>query len=174
VESASVMRLFPNRLRVELRERVPVAYVQVGTEIELVDRDGVLMDTPPGVHYSFPVILGFNAGEPLSSRTPRMRRYEALIQDLDSRGALYSRDLSEVDLSDAEDVKVTVADPEGEVVIHLGSSSFLDRYKVYVAHAQEWRRQFQKLESVDLRYDRQVIVNPDQPGTRNSSNGQIK
>jgi hypothetical protein len=26
---------------------------------------------------------------------------------------------------------------------------------------QEWRSQFQKLDSVDLRYDHQVIVNPD-------------
>jgi hypothetical protein len=30
-----------------------------------------------------------------------------------------------------------------------------------MAHLQEWRQQFQKLESVDLRYDRQIIVNPD-------------
>jgi hypothetical protein len=30
-----------------------------------------------------------------------------------------------------------------------------------VSHAQGWRQQFQKLESVDLRYDNQIIVNPD-------------
>jgi hypothetical protein len=29
---------------------------------------------------------------------------------------------------------------------------------------REWRQQFQKLESVDLRYDRQIIVNPDLRG----------
>jgi len=29
---------------------------------------------------------------------------------------------------------------------------------------QEWRQQFQKLESVNLRYDNQVIVNPDMEG----------
>jgi len=29
---------------------------------------------------------------------------------------------------------------------------------------REWRQQFQRLESVDLRYDRQIIVNPDLPG----------
>ena len=55
--------------------------------------------------------------------------------------------------------------PQGEVLIHLGSSNFLERYKTYEAHAQEWRQQFDKLESVDLRYDRQIIVNPDIPGT---------
>jgi hypothetical protein len=29
---------------------------------------------------------------------------------------------------------------------------------------QEWQQQFDKLESVDLRYDRQIIVNPDSQG----------
>jgi hypothetical protein len=33
-----------------------------------------------------------------------------------------------------------------------------------VSHVQEWRQQFQKLESVNLRYDNQVIVNPDMEG----------
>jgi len=37
-------------------------------------------------------------------------------------------------------------------------------YKIYVGHVQEWRQQFQKLESVDLRYDNQIVVNPDMPG----------
>ena len=48
--------------------------------------------------------------------------------------------------------------------MHLGSSNYLDRYKVYVSHLQEWRQQFDKIESVDLRYDRQIVVNPDLRG----------
>jgi hypothetical protein len=47
------------------------------------------------------------------------------------------------------------------VLVHLGSSDYLRRYKIYVTHAQGWRQQFQKLESVDLRYDNQIIVNPE-------------
>ena len=35
---------------------------------------------------------------------------------------------------------------------------------MYVTHVQQWRQQFVKLESVDLRYDRQIIVNPDLGG----------
>jgi hypothetical protein len=51
------------------------------------------------------------------------------------------------------------------VLVHLGSSDYLRRYKIYVSHAQGWRQQFQKLESVDLRYDNQIIVNPDMQRT---------
>jgi hypothetical protein len=50
------------------------------------------------------------------------------------------------------------------VLVHLGASNYLQRYTTYVTHVQQWRQQFDKLESVDLRYDGQIIVNPDLNG----------
>ncbi len=164
VESASVMRFVPNRLRVEIHERTPVAFARVGPRISLIDAGGTLMELPQKHKYSFPVILGMNPGERLSTRAPRMKAYNELVQDLDSGGARYSQDLSEVDVSDLENLKIRVNDPAGDVLVELGSSDYLKRYKTYVSHVQEWRQQFQKLESVNLRYDNQVIVNPDMEG----------
>lgn len=163
VESASVMRFVPNRLVVEIHERTPIAFARVGSRISLIDAGGTLMDLPGSgkQKYSFPVILGMNPGEPLSTRAARMKIYNELVRQLDSEGAHYSQDLSEVDLSDPEDVKVLANDPAGAVLVHLGSSDFLSRYKIYVTHLQAWRQQFDKLESVDLRYEHQIIVNPD-------------
>ncbi|PYX87225.1 MAG: hypothetical protein DMG68_12515 [Acidobacteria bacterium] len=157
VESASVMRFIPNCLRIEIHERTPVAFVRVGSRISLIDAGGTLMDLPTNnkKKYSFPVLVG---------RAPRMRVYNQLVRELDSGCAHYSQDLSEVDLSDLDDVKVLANDPQGAVLVHLGSENFLDRYKVYVTHVQEWRQQFDKLDSVDLRYERQIIVNPDLRG----------
>jgi cell division protein FtsQ len=167
VESASVMRFVPNRLKIEIHERTPVAFARVGSRIFLIDSVGTLMDLPAAgkKKYSFPVILGMNPGEPASTRAARMKIYNDLVSQLDAGGAHYSQDLGEVDLSDADDVKVLASDPQGEVLVHLGSSNYLERYKVYVSHVREWRQQFDKLESVDLRYDRQIIVNPDLQGT---------
>jgi cell division protein FtsQ len=164
VESASVMRFVPNRLKVEIHERTPVAFARVGPRIFLIDAGGTLMDLPPKHKYSFPVILGMNPGEPLSTRVPRMSAYNDLIQQLDSGGARYSQDLSEIDVSDLENLKVRVNDPQGDVLVELGSGDYLKRYQTYVSHVREWRQQFQKLESVNLRYDNQVIVNPDMEG----------
>jgi cell division protein FtsQ len=168
VESASVMRLLPNRVQVEVRERVPVAFVRLGAKPSLIDGKGVVLEMPARAarKYSFPVVVGMEEAEPLSTRSARMRIFTNLMQQLDSAGTHYSDDISEVDLSDPEDAKITVADANGAVLVHLGVSepgemAFLERYKVYLAHVQEWRAQFGKLESVDLRYDRQVIVNPD-------------
>jgi cell division protein FtsQ len=168
IESAAVMRLLPNRLKVQVQERTPVAFVRIGPKPSLIDGNGVVLDMPAksAKKYSFPVILGMEESEPLSTRAARMKIFTNLVQQLDSTGARYSNDLSEVDLSDPEDAKITVADVNGAVLVHLGVSepgemAFLERYKVFLAHAREWRAQFSKLESVDLRYDRQVIVNPD-------------
>jgi cell division protein FtsQ len=166
VESASVMRFVPNRLRIEIHERTPVAFARIGPRISLIDAGGALMDLAPGGKrkYSFAVITGMNAGEPLSTRAARMKNYNELVRELDASGAHYSQELSEVDLTDPEDVKVLAADANGEVLVHLGSGSYLQRYKTYVTHVQQWRQQFDKLESVDLRYDGQIIVNPDVNG----------
>ena len=164
VESASVMRFAPNRLKVEIHERTPVAFARVGSRIMLTDAAGTLMELPGRKKYSFPVIVGMNSGEPPSTRAARMKIYNDVVSQLDAGGARYSQELSEIDLSDPDDVKVMANNHSGEVLVHLGSSNYLERYKIYVTHLQEWQQQFDKLESVDLRYDRQIIVNPDLQG----------
>jgi cell division protein FtsQ len=169
VESASVMRLWPNQLRVTVKERIPVAFIALGEHIELIDAQGVLMEIPAGVQsdYSFPVITGMNESEPLSTRAPRMRTFMRLMRELDGGDGLtqaktqYSRDVDEVDLSDPEDVKVLVKGGSGPILLHLGSEDFLPRFMVFLSNVQKWEQERGKLESVDLRYGREVILNPD-------------
>jgi cell division protein FtsQ len=166
VESASLMRFVPNRLTVEIHERTPVAFARIASRIMLIDSGGTLMELPgPGKQkYSFPVVVGMNPGEPLSTREARMKIYNDLVRQLDSDGSRYSQALSEVDITDADDVKVQANDSASAVLVHLGSNDYLNRYRIYVTHIQGWRQQFEKLESVDLRYDKQIIVNPDMEG----------
>ncbi len=161
VESAALMRMLPNHIAVQIHERTPVAFAEIHGRIQFVDAYGVLMDLPRKAHYSFPVIAGLKDSDPLSTRAARIKIYSRLLSDLDSGDGHYSKDISEVELSDPQDAKVTVTDPAGSVLVHLGDDQFLERYKIYLAHAGAWRQQFQKLESVDLRYEGQIIVNPD-------------
>jgi cell division protein FtsQ len=173
VEEASVMRLLPNRIAVTIHERTPVAFAQIGSRISLIDANGVVMGLPANrqTKYSFPVIRGITDTEPLSSRSAAMKIYNRLVSELGttegesaaSSSTNYVKQLSEVDLSDPENVKVTANDPGGTMVVHLGAQDFLPRYKLYVTHIAEWRQQFQNVQSVDLRYEGQVIVNPDKP-----------
>lgn len=168
VERATVMRLLPNHIRVAVSERTPVAFVRQGNHIGLVDANGVLLDMPTEPqaksHYSFPVVTGLEAKDPLSLRAARMKLYEKFTDDLNGEGEKVSEKLSEVDLSNPEDVRALVQDKAGEVLVHFGQDSFLDRYKKFQEHLQEWRSQYPHLASVDMRYDRQVVLEM-QPGT---------
>jgi cell division protein FtsQ len=172
------MRLLPNRIAVTIRERTPVAFAQIGSRISLIDANGVVMGMPADrkTKYSFPVIRGIAETEPLSSRAAAMKIYNRLVSELGatdgdsaSSGPNYVKQLSEVDLSDPENVKVTANDPGGTMVVHLGAQDFLPRYKLYVAHIAEWRQQFQNVQSVDLRFEGQVVVNPDKTAPEKTS-----
>lgn len=168
VERATVMRLLPNHIRVAVTERNPVAFVRQGNHIGLVDANGVLLDMPTDMqaksHYSFPVVTGLEGKDPLSLRAARMKLYERFTGDLNGDSEKVSEKLSEVDLSNPEDVRAVVQDKGGEVLVHFGQDSFLDRYKKFQEHLQEWRGQYPHLASVDMRYDRQVVLEM-QPGT---------
>jgi len=168
IAHASVMRLLPNHLRIAVIERTPVAFVRQGTQIGMVDANGVLLDIPPDApgdpHYSFPVVTGISGGDPLSTRAARMKIYGAFTGDLDSTGDHISEKLSEVDLSDPEDVRALIPEGPNDVLVHFGDTDFLARYQKFEEHLAEWRTQYPKLASVDMRYDRQVVLEM-QPGT---------
>jgi cell division protein FtsQ len=166
VEHATVMRILPNELRVAVRERTPVAFVRVvnrnGDQIKLVDAAGVILDMPPAMmaarHFSFPVVKGINPGDPLSVRGARMQLYQKFISALDSSGEHNSANLSEVNLFDPEDVRVTVPAKSSDLLLHFGDTNFLARYRIYQSHLSEWEQQYPKLEAVDLRYDSEVVL----------------
>ncbi len=162
VQSATVMRLLPDQLRISVVERTPVAFVRHGQQIGLVDANGVLLAMAAASmtkhHYSFPVVTGIDPGDPLPSRKARMAVYGRLIGDLDSTGQHLSEQISEIDLTDPEDARVLMPEPGADILAHFGDDQFLARYQRYKAHIAEWRQQYPKLASVDLRYEQQVVL----------------
>jgi cell division protein FtsQ len=104
-----------------------------------------------------------------------MKIYQRFTKELDSRGTRISDSLDEVDLSSPEDVKALIPDDgaaggKGEVLVHFGDSDFLERYDRYKAHLAEWRAQYPRLAAVDMRYERQVVLEM-QPGSGAAAGG---
>ena len=168
VEHATVMRLLPNQIRVAIAERTPVAFYRQGTQIGLVDGSGVLLDMPPEAagdpHYSFPVLTGLSGDDTPNTRAARMEIYRRLLTDLDSAGGHLSQTISEVDVSNPEDIKALIASGETDILVHFGDGDFLDRYRKFEAHLPEWKSQYPKLASADMRYQSQIVLEM-QPGT---------
>lgn len=162
VEHATVMRILPNQLRVAVRERTPVAFVRVGDQVKLVDAAGVILEMPPAMvaarHFSFPVVTGIKPGDAPEQRAQRMALYEKFVSALDAGGEHLSANLSEVDLSDPEDVRVTVPMKSSDLLLHFGDTNFMARYRIYQSHLSEWEQQYPQLATVDLRYDSEVVL----------------
>jgi cell division protein FtsQ len=162
IQRASVMRILPDRIRISVVERTPIAFVRQGQQIGLVDAEGVLLTMPSATmtqhHYSFPVVTGIDAGDPQPSRKTRMVVYQRLVRDLDSNGQHLSDQISEIDLTDPQDARILMPEQGRDILAHFGDDHFLDRYQRYKAHIAEWHQQYPHLATVDLRYDQQVVL----------------
>jgi len=166
VETASVQRILPNRIRIELTERTPVAFARNGNELGLIDAHGVILDRPRGEDLHFPIVSGVSEDVPRDQREKRMQTYEEFMKAVDLvRGGSSDR-VSELDLSNPKDLRVVMtglasANDSQAVTIHFGSSEFTGKYKMLVDNFSQWQANAGHVQSIDLQYSRQVVVNPD-------------
>jgi cell division protein FtsQ len=166
VEEASLQRILPNRLRVLITERTPIAFCRNGTELALIDAHGVLLDRPEGEDYAFPIVTGLSESMPREEREKRMQIYQEFtkVADLVKPGSMER--VSELDLSNPRDLKVVLtglgsgADAPA-VTVHFGQSDFTAKYRLLVENFAQWQANAGPVRSIDLQYARQVVVNPD-------------
>lgn len=173
VEHASVQRILPNGIRVEIVERTPAAFLRSGTELGLVDAQGVLLERPLEGDFAFPVVTGISELTPASERRKRMQSFVQFLKEVEAARPGGAAQISEVDLADPSDLRAVVAGiPElaagggtaqESVLIHFGDGDFSTKYKVFVENLPEWRASVGRVVSVDLRFARQVVVNPEAP-----------
>jgi len=169
VESASVQRVLPNHIRLEITERNPVAFVRNGNEIALIDSHGVILDRPSDLDARFPIISGITEALPSEEAERRMEIYQELIRDLNTVNADSSNQLSEVDLSNPKNVRIVMAGIPGgnatqAVTIKFGSGDFTSKYRMLVENFAQWQANAGCVHSVDLQFTRQIVLNPDNSG----------
>jgi len=174
VESASVERILPNHIRVELTERTPIAFLRNGTELALIDAHGVILDRPEGEDLHFPIVTGLPDSMPREEREKRVQTYQEFLRDADLIRSGSSDRVSEVDLSSAKDLRVVMAGLSSAtdsqaVTIHFGSSDFTGKYRMLVENFAQWQANAGRVQSIDLQYSRQVVVNADSSGTATSA-----
>jgi cell division protein FtsQ len=170
VESASVQRILPNRIRVELTERTPIAFLRNGTELALIDSHGVILDRPDGEDLHFPIVAGLPDSMPREEREKRIETYQEFLRDADLVRSGSSDRVSEIDLSNAKDLRVVMtglasATDSQAVTIHFGNSDFTGKYRMLVDNFAQWQANAGRVQSIDLQYSRQVVVNADSSTT---------
>jgi len=160
VRSAALTRVFPNRMVVEIIERIPVAYANVGGHVSLVDSDGVLLDKPESALFDFPVITGLNSNAGSDECRNRIALYQDFMRQLGEEIAHSGWVVSEVDLSDGDDLKALLVQGRETLQVNFGHEDFVQHFHTFLALLPELRKANAPLDSVDLRYRNQVVVNP--------------
>jgi cell division protein FtsQ len=166
VESATVQRILPNRIRVDLTERTPIAFLRNGTELALVDAHGVILDRPRGEELQFAIVTGLSENMPREERGKRMQTYQEFMKDIDLVRSGSSDRVSEVDLANPKDLRAVMtgianpSDPQA-LTIHFGASEFTGKYRMVVENFAQWQASNGRVHSIDLQYAKQVVLNPD-------------
>jgi cell division protein FtsQ len=163
VRTASVTRLLPHGLLVHLTERTPVGYANVGGRVSLVDDDGMLLEKPDNGVFDFPVIYGLGNLPTIDERRARLALYLEFMRQLGVEAPRAGWMISEVYLTDAEDLKSLLINGQQTVQVHFGQKDFLQRFRNFLALLPEIQKSSAKLDSVDLRYRNQIVVDPQAP-----------
>jgi cell division protein FtsQ len=188
VEEATVRRALPNNLQIEIVERTPVAFLRQGSDMALVDVHGVILDRPVEGDFDFPVVTGVSAAMEPDDRARRMQLFASFLQQAESAHTGASRQISEVDLSDSNDLRALIsglqsgdtagfasatssgsaasAQSDAPLLVHFGDGDFQTKYANLIENIGKWRAAAGRLESLDLRFKDEAVGNPDTSATK--------
>ena len=158
VRDATVTRIWPNHIAVHIAERRPVAFVQSGPTVQLlIDEEGVLLPLGDSGKFRLPVVIGVDSAQPVSDRRLRVRRLLRLQQEIGRQ----MEKVSEVDLSDLDNVKITYPFKDRAMILFLGHQHYARRLKVFLDNVHEVAARFPGARILDLRLDDRITVVPE-------------
>lgn len=162
VERASVSRVWPNRLVVRIWERKPVAFVNLApaesrgqnSRLALIDAYGVILDRPDRLDFSSPILTGVYEHQSEADRQERIRHYVRLMNEL---GPL-AKQISEVDVSEPGNLKVSLEVEKHAVDLEMGNRNFKRRLQDFLDHYAEIRKRSGRATWFDLRLDDRITT----------------
>lgn len=158
VKDASISRIWPNKIFVRVHEREPAAYVHLPMDrtarIALIDGDGVILQPPLHARFELPVVTGIRADDVQPIRREKVRRLLLMMKEV---GQLGDR-ISEVDVSDRSNIKVTARARDRALVLWMGDQNFAARLRNFVNHYSDIQRRLPGATTLDLRLDDRITV----------------
>lgn len=154
IREASVARVWPNRVIVRVTERTPVAFVRVNSSrFGLIDVDGVILPPATG-RFKLPVLSGVRPSDPVAKRREGVQRVLRLAADLGESMA----NISEVDVSDGDNLKVSQPYDGRSLTLLLGDRNFAARYGNFVSHYGQIQQHLPGAAVLDLRVEDRITV----------------
>ena len=154
VEDATVQRIWPDRLTVQIRERQPVAFVFLRSGVLLIDSQGVLLEPPSHAQFTFPVLSGVRERETDEERKERVRLMLRVQEEL----GYLAKDVSEVNVADTENIRIVAQVEQRALELILGDTNFGRRYQNFLNHYPEIRKRSPEVKTFDLRLDDRITA----------------
>lgn len=161
VRSATVERSYPHRLRVHVLERKPIAFADLSGRLKLIDADGVILDKPDKSTFDFPVVEGLTEQMGAEGRAMRLALYRQFESQVSGALPRSGWMISEVDLGDADDLKAVLVQGKQTLLLHFGHQDFSSRFNNFMKLLPVLEKNNKPINSIDLRYGSQVVVDPD-------------
>jgi cell division protein FtsQ len=156
-----VSRHWPNRLAVKIVERRPVAFVLMPraaggpvSETALIDGDGVILRLPQRARFSLPVLAGIARQQPPDVRRARAGQVVDLMRQVQG----YAGQISEIDVSDPENLAVTEEVQGRALRLLLGKRNYLSRLTNFMDHYPDISRRLPNARTFDLRLDDRITA----------------
>ncbi len=155
VEDASISRLWPNRLLVRIKERKPVAFVNMpGGQYLLIDAAGVFLSAPPKVRFSLPVLSGITEEQTEAERSARVGAMSSMVAEL----GLQAAEISEINTASLQDLRVITQVDHHAVELWMGDRNFASRLANFTQHYPEIARTSPMASVFDLRLDDRITT----------------
>ena len=154
IEEASVARIWPNTLKVQVHERTPVAFVHLPpnakdgmSRFALIDREGSILRPKVAAKFTLPVITGIRESESPEDRRARVHRVLAMLKEI---GPL-SKDISEINAADPNNLTIAEHVEDSVVNLMLGEENYGERLQNFLANYSEIRAKRPDVKTLDLR-----------------------
>jgi cell division protein FtsQ len=158
VRTATIERVWPDRIVVRITERRPVAFAKIPIAgsirhwLALIDDEGILLSLPPKVRFRLPVLSGVSEEQSDDERRLRVDSMRRLLDDLGPQ----AKDISEINAASSQDIRV-IADIDGHgLELWLGDRRFRSRYLNFLGHYNEIKSHSETARVFDLRMDDRI------------------
>lgn len=162
VAEATVSKIWPNSLMVRIKERQPVAFVELPAarrggpaQFALIDRDGVILRPRVPAKFTLPLVSGVDERQDGIERKRRIGKAMAMMDALGEMaapvGEINAADLSNLVVSEKVDGRV--------VTLLLGEEKFRERMNYFLNSYPEIKAKRPNATVFDLRVDGTIAAN---------------
>ncbi len=154
VRAARVRKSFPSSLKIEVRERVPAAVLEVGSGFILVDEDGAYLERL-AAREDVDLPLLRDSGSFQTRYQEKLRLAWACLKSLTQKDI---SGLDALDLSRSGSVSVYIQHLPTRLI--LGDRGFGEKLRFFQSYRERLESEYGPLEYIDLSFDDRIYIKP--------------